>query len=64
MNIILQKDKCLSCGMCASLTPELFTIDSGIVECKKDLKTWDTSDWEKAKEAALACPNTVIEITE
>jgi len=50
--------------MCASLTPELFTIDSGIVECKKDLKTWDTSDWEKAKEAALACPNTVIEITE
>lgn len=64
MNIILHTDKCISCGMCASIAPDLFSLDSGIVSLKKDPKTWDEADWKTAKEAAAACPNGVIEITE
>jgi len=50
--------------MCASIAPDLFSLDSGIVSLKKDPKTWDEADWKTAKEAAAACPNGVIEITE
>jgi ferredoxin len=64
MNVILHTDKCLSCGMCASIAPELFTLDSGVVAFKKEPATWNADDWKKAKEAALACPNSVIEISD
>lgn len=50
--------------MCASIAPELFTLDSGVVAFKKEPATWNADDWKKAKEAALACPNSVIEISD
>jgi len=62
MNIVLHKDKCISCGLCASIAPELFNVETGVVSFKKDPKTWNDQDWKKAKEAAEACPNGVIEI--
>ena len=64
MNVVLHKDKCISCGLCASIAPELFSVEEGIVSFKKDPKTWGPDDWKKAKEAAESCPNGVIEITE
>ena len=64
MNVTLHTDKCLSCGLCASIAPDVFTIETGVVSFKKDPKTWTEEDWKKAKEAAAACPNNVIDITE
>jgi len=64
MNAKLDTTKCISCGVCASIAPDLFTVETGIVSFKKDSKTWVADDWTKAKEAAAACPAEVIEITE
>jgi len=64
MNVILHTDKCISCGLCASIAPDLFTIETGVVSLKKNQKTWTEEDWKKAKEAAASCPNSVIEIME
>lgn len=64
MNVTLDKKKCITCGMCASVAPELFSIDSGIVDLKKDPKTFTEEDKKAAKEAAGMCPNGVIQIVE
>jgi len=64
MNVKLHTDKCITCGSCVAIAPDLFTIDSGVVAFKKDPKTWDENDWQKAKDAASACPSGVIEIKE
>ena len=64
MKITLHTDKCISCGMCAAVAPDLFSIDSGIVTIKKDPATYTDADKKFAREAASACPNGVIEIIE
>lgn len=64
MDIKIHTDKCISCGMCASIAPDLFSIDSGIVTLKKDPTTYTEEDKKLAREAAQSCPNGVIEITE
>ncbi len=64
MKINLHTDKCISCGMCASVAPDLFSIDSGVVTFKKDPTTYTEEDKKLAHEAAVACPNGVIEIIE
>jgi ferredoxin len=50
--------------MCAAIAPDLFSIDSGVVSLKKDPSTYSEADKKLAHEAAAACPNKVIEITE
>lgn len=64
MTTQLHTDKCISCGMCAAVAPELFSIDGGVVSLKKDPSTYTDADKKFAREAAAACPNGVIEITE
>lgn len=64
MNIHLQTNKCISCGMCAAVAPDLFSIDSGVVSLKKDQTTYTDADKKLAHEAAASCPNSVIEITQ
>ena len=64
MKITTHIDKCLSCGMCTAIAPDLFLIDNGIISLKKDLSTYTEADKKLAHEAAASCPNGVIEITE
>lgn len=64
MKINLHTDKCISCGMCAAVAPDLFSIDSGVVTLKKNPATYADADKKFAREAAAACPNGVIEIIE
>jgi ferredoxin len=64
MQVTLQQDKCLSCGMCASIAPELFSLDTGIVAIKKQPETYTETDKKLCREAAASCPNEVIGITE
>lgn len=64
MNVTLNKQKCITCGTCAVVAPDIFTIDSGIVELKKDPKNFTPEDEKAAKEAASMCPSEVIQIVE
>ncbi|MFZ2025499.1 MAG: ferredoxin [Microgenomates group bacterium] len=64
MNVHVQQDKCLSCGMCSSIAPELFSLDTGLVTIKKQPDTYIEEDKKLAREAAAACPNDVITVTE
>lgn len=64
MNIKLHTDKCIACGMCNSISPDLFSTDSGVVSCTKEPATYTDEDKLRAKEAAAGCPNGVIEIVE
>ena len=64
MQVTVQQDKCLGCGMCASIAPELFSLDTGLVTIKKQPDTYTEEDKKLAREAAAACPNEVIIITE
>lgn len=63
MNVTLSQDKCLACGMCTSIAPDLFSLDTGIITLKKDPASYTEADKKLAKEAAAACPNEVITIT-
>ncbi len=62
MKITIHTEKCLSCGMCASIAPELFSLYTGIVTLKREDTTYTEEDKKLATEAAAACPNNVIEI--
>jgi len=64
MNIKLHIDKCISCGLCTAIAPELFSLDSGVISLKKDPKTFTEAEKKLAREAAQGCPNGVIEIIE
>jgi ferredoxin len=64
MKIILHTDKCITCGMCAAVAPDLFSIDTGTIALKKNPTTYTEADKKLAREAASACPNGVIEIVE
>lgn len=64
MNVTLHPDKCLSCGMCASIAPDLFSLETGAVTLKKQPESYTEEDKKLAKDAAASCPNSVIEVTE
>lgn len=64
MKVTLNTNSCISCGTCVAFAPDLFSIDSGVVTLKKDPKTYTEEDKKKAREAAGACPNGVIQISE
>lgn len=49
--IKINKEKCIGCGACAALCPEVFQIKAGKATAKKP-----TTEKECAKQAADACP--------
>ena len=63
MKVDVNKKKCIGCGLCIALVPEVFDFDEDgkayvkIKDVKKDLK-------EKVKEAYESCPTGAIEIEE
>lgn len=64
MKITLHVDKCIGCGTCAVVAPDIFTVDTGTVSLKKEPETFTDEDKKKAKEAANMCPVEAIEVTE
>lgn len=60
MEVEINRDGCISCGLCESTCPEVFQIaDDGLAEVINQ-PTDDTM--ELAKEAADNCPVSVIEV--
>ena len=50
----INKEKCIGCGSCEAVAPEIFEIKDGKAVVKKQPETEDET--QKAKEAASICP--------
>ena len=60
MKISIEREGCISCGLCVATCPEVFTIaDDGLAEA---IETPSAEYVEKIKEAAENCPTSVIKI--
>lgn len=68
MKVSIDKDKCIMCGSCVAICPEVFEMkDDGSVDVKEQYKGKDISDdaiIAKVKEAQVACPTIAIEVEE
>ncbi len=68
MKVKINQEKCVMCGSCVAIAPEVFEMkDDGKVDVKKEFQNVDITDGvliEKVKQAAAACPTTAIEIEE
>ncbi|MFH7903847.1 MAG: ferredoxin [Candidatus Aenigmatarchaeota archaeon] len=57
-------EKCIGCGACVAIAPEIFEFNKDGFSVAKISETNDKKLVEKAKEAAEACPTGAIEIKE
>lgn len=68
MKVSIDKNKCIMCGSCVAICPEVFEMkDDGSVDVKEQHKGKDISEEaliSKIKEAEAACPATAIVIEE
>ncbi len=64
VRIKIDREKCISCGTCVAMMPEVFELDD---EMKSRVKNSDATlktSKEKLQEAAEACPVGAIEVIE
>lgn len=62
MKAVVNKEGCISCGLCVSTCPEVFSMDEeGVAEANGKL---DDSNFASAESAKAACPAAVIDIVE
>lgn len=68
MKVSIDKGKCVVCGSCVAICPEVFEIkDDGVVDVKMEYQGVDITDpalQEKVRQAADACPAMAIVIEE
>ena len=67
MKVSIDQTKCVVCGSCVAICPEVFEMkDDGTVDVKAELKGKDipTELESKAREAHDMCPATAIVIEE
>lgn len=68
MKVKISKEKCVMCGSCVAVCPEVFEMkDDGTVDVKTEYQNVDIKDdmlIEKVKQAQAACPTSAIETEE
>ena len=68
MKVYIDKEKCIMCGSCVAICPEVFEMkDDGSVDVKAEYQGKDITDEAliaKVKEAEAACPATAIVVEE
>jgi ferredoxin len=61
MKLDVDKEKCIKCGACVSIAPEVFDFDDeGFAYVKKETKEIDEENIEAALEALESCPTEAI----
>ncbi len=59
-NVTVDPNICIGCGMCTSLSPEVFEMNA---EGKAQVFTWkENSEYTSVNDAAAACPVQAIAI--
>lgn len=62
MKANVNKDGCISCGLCVSTCPEVFSFDEdGLAEATGQITD---QNYASAESARTSCPVSVIDITE
>lgn len=62
MKAVVNKEGCISCGLCVSTCPEVFAFDEdGLAEANGKV---DDGNFASAESARLACPVAVIDLIE
>lgn len=62
MKAVVNKEGCISCGLCVSTCPEVFTFDEdGVAEANGQITD---SNFASAESARSSCPVAVIDIVE
>lgn len=68
MKVSIDKTKCIMCGSCVAICPEVFEMkDDGSVDVKEQYQGVEITDEAikaKVQEAADACPATAIVVEE
>lgn len=68
MKVKINKEKCVMCGSCVAVCPEVFEMkDDGTVDVKTEYQNVEIKDdmlIEKVKQAQMSCPTSAIEIEE
>ena len=67
MKVSVDQEKCIVCGSCVAICPEVFEMkDDGTVDVKEDFKGKDVPQEleSKVKEAQSMCPASAINIEE
>ena len=63
MKATVDRDACISCGLCVSVCPEVFELDSDDISVVKQDPV-KTENEDCAREAADGCPTDAIHIEE
>lgn len=62
MKAVVNQEGCISCGLCVSTCPEVFSFDEdGVAEANGKI---DESNYASAESARSSCPVAVIDIIE
>lgn len=68
MKVSIDHSKCMMCGSCVAICPEVFEMrDDGSVDVKDEFKGVDITDealQTKVREAEGGCPGTAITVEE
>ena len=62
MDVKVNQDKCIGCGLCSNLCPEVFKMDEGKAKVKDEANLKEAENC--IKEAVNGCPVTAIEFKE
>ncbi|HEX9061184.1 MAG TPA: ferredoxin [Clostridia bacterium] len=61
MKVCVDKEKCIGCGICANICPDVFEINAdGIAVVKSDVALENKKD--EVKDTAQSCPVEAIEV--
>jgi ferredoxin len=63
MKVSVDQEKCIVCGTCVAICPEVFEMkDNGTVDVKESFKGKDVPEdlQAKVKEAQMSCPTSAI----
>ena len=59
VKVNIDKEKCLGCGMCQNICPEVFEVIDGKAQVKQDADL--EKEQERVKKAVQSCPAEAIE---